>query len=119
MLHMQAIITSNQDVLSAQLPATQIQVTKICTAHLLAAARFASFAQQAELLQTAAMAFWNSTVQLMGTLESRVVIVEGLDELASLMCGLKCPEAAFQVMCVLCGVLERETTDISYLMVIV
>lgn len=98
---MQAIITSNQDVLSAQPPATQIQVTKLCSAHLLAAARFASFAQQAELVQTAAMAFWNGTVQLMGAPESRVVLVEGLDELASLMGSLKCPNAAFQVMLLL------------------
>lgn len=97
---MQAIRTSNEDVLSAQPPATQVQVTKICTAHLLAAARFACFAQQAELLQTAAMAFWNGTLQLMGTPESRVVLVEGLDELASLMGGLKCPDPAFQVMSV-------------------
>ena len=97
---MQAIRTSNEGVLPAQAPATQIQVTKSCTAHLLAAARFASFAQQAELLQTAAMAFWNCTVQLMGTPESRVVLVEGLDELAGLMSGLKCPDAAFQVMSV-------------------
>ena len=108
---MQATIISNQDVISAQAPATQIRVTKTCCAQLLAAARFASFAQQAELLQTAAMAFWNSTVQLMGTPESRVVCVEGLDELASLMCGLKCPDAAFQVMCVGCGILERQATD--------
>ena len=47
------------------------------------------------------MAFWNGTVQLMGTPESRVVLVEGVDELASLMCGLKCPNAAFQVTCLL------------------
>lgn len=66
-------------------------------AHQLAAARFACFAQQAELLQTAAMAFWNGTVQLMGAPEARGVLVDGLDELASLMCGLKCPDAAFQV----------------------
>lgn len=91
-------MTSNQDVLTAQLPATQIQLKKVCMAHLLAGARFASFAQQAELLQTASMAFWNAGVELMGTPEGRLVFAEGLDELASLMCGLKCPDAQFQVM---------------------
>lgn len=67
-------------------------------AHLLAAARFACFAQQAELLQTAAMAFWNACTDLMGTPDSRVLLGEGLDELASLMCVIKCSDAAFQVM---------------------
>ncbi|KAL3147912.1 hypothetical protein ABBQ32_002622 [Trebouxia sp. C0010 RCD-2024] len=94
----QATLTSNQDVLTAQTPAVQIQVRKACMAHLLAAARFACFAQQAELLQTAAMAFWNACTDLMGTPDSRVLLGEGLDELASLMCVIKCSDAAFQVM---------------------
>lgn len=67
-------------------------------AHQLAAARFACFAQQAELLQTAAMAFWNATTELMGSPEIRLILGEGLEDLASLMCGLKCPDAQFQVM---------------------
>lgn len=95
---MQAILASNQDVLKAQTPAVQIHVRKACMAHLLAAARFACFAQQAELLQSAAMAFWNAATELLGTPESRAILGEGLDELATLMCGVKCSDAVFQVM---------------------
>ena len=96
---MQAVLASNQDALTAQAPAVQIQVRNACMAHLLAAARFACFAQQAELLLTATMAFWNATTALMATPESRLILGEGLEELASLMCALKCADAApFQVM---------------------
>lgn len=69
--------------------------------HLLAAARFASFAGQAEVLQTAAKAFWNIAVDMMGTPESRCILVEDMEELAGLMCALKCPDTAFQVISLL------------------
>ena len=97
-LGMQAISTSNQELLIGQPPATQIQLRKVCMIHLLAAARFASFAGQAAVLQTAAKAFWNAAVELMSTPESRCIPVEGLEELSGLMCAVKCPDTAFQVM---------------------
>ena len=65
--------------------------------NLLAAARFASFAGQAELLECAVKAYWNTTVELVGSAEGRSLVTEGLEELAELMCGLKLPDSAFQV----------------------
>ncbi len=94
---MQAILINNKGTLAAQAPAAQIQLRKLCMGHLLAAARFASFAGQAELLQSAAKAYWNSSVELMGLAEGRSIVTEGLQELAGLMCEHKCPDAAFQV----------------------
>ena len=94
---MQAIFSSNQGQLSAQGPGIQIQLKRACMSHLLAAARFACFAGQAEVLQAAAKAFWNTAVELMGTPESRNIIVESLEELAGLMCSLKGPDPQFQV----------------------
>ena len=70
--------------------------------HLLAAARFANFAGQAELLESAIKAFWNTTVELMGSTEGRSIITDSLEELADLMCMQKCPDFSFQV-CALLG----------------
>lgn len=66
--------------------------------HLLAAARFASFAGQAELLESAAKAYWNTTIELMSSASGRSIIMESLQELAELMCERKCPDANFQVL---------------------
>ena len=71
-------------------------------AHLLAAARFANFAGQAELLESAIKAFWNTTVELMGSAEGRSIITDSLEELADLMCMQKCLDSGFQV-CALLG----------------
>ncbi len=70
--------------------------------HLLAAARFANFAGQAELLESAIKAFWNTTVELMGSAEGRSIITDSVEELADLMCMQKCPDSSFQV-CALLG----------------
>ena len=94
---LQAILITNHSSLPSQSPATQTQLRKVCTSHLLAAARFASFARQAELLGCAVKAFWNTTVELVGSAQGRSLVTEGLEELADLMCRLKLPDSDFQV----------------------
>ena len=98
---MQAVLITNQGSLSSQRPATQIQLRRVCIGHLLAAAHFANFAGQAELLESAIKAFWNNTVDLMGSAEGRSIITDSLEELADLMCMQKCPDSSFQVCAML------------------
>ena len=98
---MQAVLITNQGSLSSQRPATQIQLRRVCIGHLLAAAHFANFAGQAELLESAIKAFWNNTVDLMGSAEGRSIITDSLEELADLMCMQKCPDSSFQVSALL------------------
>ncbi|DBA87841.1 TPA: hypothetical protein ACH3X1_004837 [Trebouxia sp. C0004] len=92
----QAVVIANQGSLSSQRPATQIQLRRVCMSHLLAASRFANFAGQAELLESAIKAFWNTTVELMGSAEGRSIITDSLEELADLMCMQTCPDSSFQ-----------------------
>lgn len=94
---LQAILITNHPTLPSQSPATQTQLRKVCLSHLLAAARFASFARQAELLEGAVKAYWNTAVELVGSAEGRSLVTEGLEELAALMCQLKLPDSGFQV----------------------
>ncbi len=93
---------TNRGSLSSQRPATQIQLRRVCTGHLLAAARFANFAGQAELLESAIKAFWNTNVDLMGSAEGRSIITDSLEELVDLKCMQMCPDSSFQV-CALLG----------------
>lgn len=97
-VHTQAIMTSNEAYLPSQTPAVQLQLRKLCMAHTLAAARFACFADRPQVLQAAAQACWNMCLPLTDSAEGRSILAEKLEDLAGLMCELKCQDAAFQVL---------------------
>lgn len=94
---MQAIMTSNEASLPLHSPAVQVQLRKLCMAHMLAAARFACFVGRPQVLQAAAQACWNVCLPLVDSAEGRSIVAEKLEDLAGLMCELKCQDAAFQV----------------------
>ena len=90
-------MVNNAAALPSQAPAVQLQLRKLCLGHMLAAARFACFASKPEVLQAAAQACWNICMPLVGRAEGRAIVTEQLEELAGLMCEIKCQDAAFQV----------------------
>ena len=91
-------MVSNEAQLPFQPPAVQLQLRKLCLSHLVAAARFAVFAQRVPVLEGAAKACWNVCTPLMDTAEGRSIVTEALEDLAGLMCELKCQDTSFQVL---------------------
>lgn len=94
---LQAIMGCNEAVLPSQTPAVQLQLRRLCLAHLLAAARFACFASRPQVLQAAAQACWNVCMPFTGSAEGRSIIADSVQTVAGLMCELRCQDTAFQV----------------------